>query len=181
MAQKRDRVFTPGAEQGAHVPAFREEQQSKHHDSERDYTRGSGVLALRRKPYNRLTNRLREVIVRFTPLSLVALLLLGVMLPLVSWAEPDQQPQIPSLAEKPPEDEARAKLERDMAKKANQERQAQLKRDTEKLLKLATELKQYVDKSNENVLSLDVVKKAEEIEKLAHSVREKMKNAGGPL
>jgi hypothetical protein len=36
-------------------------------------------------------------------------------------------------------------------------------------------LKQYVDKSNENTLSLDVVKKAEEIEKLARSVKDKMK------
>jgi hypothetical protein len=74
-----------------------------------------------------------------------------------------------------PEDEARSKLERNMAKKANQERQAALKRDTEKLLKLATELKEYVDKTNESVLSVDVVKKAEEIEKLAHSVKDKMK------
>lgn len=73
------------------------------------------------------------------------------------------------------EDEAKSKLERDMAKKANQDRQAALRRDTEKLLRLATELKQYVDKTNENVLSFDVVKKAEEIEKLAHSVKEKMK------
>jgi hypothetical protein len=62
-----------------------------------------------------------------------------------------------------------------MAKKANQERQADLKRDTEKLLKLATELKEYVDKTNENVLSLNVLKKAEQIEKLAHSVKDKMK------
>jgi hypothetical protein len=62
-----------------------------------------------------------------------------------------------------------------MAKKASQERQADLKRDTDKLLKLATELKQYVDKSNENVLSLDVLKRAEAIEKLARSVKEKMK------
>jgi len=62
-----------------------------------------------------------------------------------------------------------------MARKANQEREAQLKRDTERLFKLATELKDYVDKSNENTLSLDVIKKAEEIEKLAHSVKEKMK------
>ena len=83
---------------------------------------------------------------------------------------PDGQPQPPS-----PEDQAKSKLERDMAKKANQERQEALKRDTEKLLKLATELKNYVDKTNENVLSFDVVKKAEEIEKLAHSVKEKMK------
>ena len=64
-----------------------------------------------------------------------------------------------------------------MAKKANQERQADLKRDTEKLLKLATELKEYVDKTNEGMLSVDVVKKAEEIEKLAHSVKDKMKGS----
>jgi hypothetical protein len=62
-----------------------------------------------------------------------------------------------------------------MAKKANLERQATLKSDTEKLVKLTAELKAYVDKSNENVLSLDVLKKADEIEKLAHSVKEKMK------
>lgn len=67
------------------------------------------------------------------------------------------------------------KIEKEMAKKANQARQADLKRDTEKLLKLATELKDYVDKTNENTLSVDVVKKAEEIEKLAHSVKDKMK------
>jgi hypothetical protein len=73
------------------------------------------------------------------------------------------------------EDEQRVKMEKDMAKKANRERQAQLQRDTDNLLKLATQLKQYVEKSNENTLSLDVVKKAEEIEKLAHSVKEKMK------
>ena len=62
-----------------------------------------------------------------------------------------------------------------MAKKANAERQADLKRDTDKLLKLATELKDSVDKTTENTLSVDVMKKAEEIEKLAHSVKEKMK------
>ena len=68
-----------------------------------------------------------------------------------------------------------------MAKKANQQRQAYLKRDTEKLLKLATELKDYVDKTNENVLSLDVLKKADEIEKLAHSVKDKMKGSGATV
>jgi len=62
-----------------------------------------------------------------------------------------------------------------MAKKANMERQAALKLDTDRLLRLAGELKDYVDKSNENMLSLNVMKKAEEIEKLARSVREKMK------
>jgi cell division protein FtsX len=75
----------------------------------------------------------------------------------------------------PEVDENQARLAREMAKKANQERQAALKNDTDKLVKLAGELKEYVDRTNENVLSLNVMKKAEEIEKLAHSVKEKMK------
>jgi hypothetical protein len=66
-------------------------------------------------------------------------------------------------------------MEKDMAKKANQERQAQLKRDTDQLFKLATDLKEEVDKSNENLLSLEVIKKAEEIERLAHDIKDKMK------
>jgi hypothetical protein len=63
----------------------------------------------------------------------------------------------------------------DMAKARNKARQQQLKDDTDQLLKLATELKQYVDKTNENILSLEVLKKTDEIEKLAKSVRDKMK------
>jgi len=66
-------------------------------------------------------------------------------------------------------------MQKKMQKKANEQRQAELKKDTEKLLKLSTELKEYVDKSNENILSLDVIKKAEEIEKLARSVKVKMR------
>ena len=71
--------------------------------------------------------------------------------------------------------DTQARIAHDLAKKANQARQALLKADTDKLLKLAVELKDDVDKSNENVLSLDVLKKAEEIEKLAHSVKDQMK------
>jgi hypothetical protein len=66
-------------------------------------------------------------------------------------------------------------VERDAAKQRNVQREQDIKRDTEKLLELATELKQYVDKTNENVISLDVIKKADQIEKLAKSVKEKMK------
>lgn len=62
-----------------------------------------------------------------------------------------------------------------MEKARSKERYQDLKRDSEKLLELATELKQQVDKSGENVLSMDVVKKCDEIEKLAKSVRGKMK------
>lgn len=73
------------------------------------------------------------------------------------------------------EDEARARITHEMEKKAAKARVAALKNDTDKLLRLSVELKDYVDKSDENVLSLTVVKKAEEIEKLAHSVKDKMK------
>ena len=43
------------------------------------------------------------------------------------------------------------------------------------IAELSVELKQYVDKSDENVLSLEVIRKADEIEKLAKSVKDKMK------
>src|SRR5450432_3432987 len=54
---------------------------------------------------------------------------------------------------------------KDLVKKQNELRQQEIKKDTDKLLELATELKQYVDKTNENIISLDVIKKAEQIEK----------------
>ena len=73
------------------------------------------------------------------------------------------------------EDEAHARIANEMAKKAAKDRVIALKNDTDKLLRLSVELKSYVDKSDENVLSLDVIKKAEEIEKLARSVKDKMK------
>lgn len=72
-------------------------------------------------------------------------------------------------------DDAHDRIANEMARKAAKERVAALKTDTDKLVKLSIELKQSVDKSDENVLSLDVIKKAEEIEKLAKSVKEKMK------
>jgi len=58
---------------------------------------------------------------------------------------------------------------------ANAERKKQIADDTAKLLKLATDLKAEVDKTNKDTLSLGVIRKADEIEKLAHIVKEKMK------
>ena len=72
-------------------------------------------------------------------------------------------------------DEATARIASDMAKKAAKDRVAALKHDTDRLLKLSVELKQSVDKSDENVLSLDVIKKAEEIEKLARDIKNRSK------
>ena len=68
-------------------------------------------------------------------------------------------------------------LEHDQARMRNLDRQKQLVADTERLLNLANELKTEVDKSNKDTLSLDVIKKADEIEKLAHTVKEKMKGS----
>jgi len=65
-------------------------------------------------------------------------------------------------------------------KAANKKRQEDIRKDTDKLFQLATELKAAVDKTNENVLSLDVIRKAEEVEKLAKSVKNKMKENIGP-
>lgn len=77
-----------------------------------------------------------------------------------------------------------SELEKEMRDKANKEankkRQQDIRNDTDKLFQLATELKAAVDKSNENLLSLDVVRKADEVEKLAHRVKEKMKESVGP-
>ena len=73
------------------------------------------------------------------------------------------------------EEDSRQQMMHEMAKKANVERQTALRTDTDKLFKLASELKTYVEKSNEHVMSVDVIKKADEIEKLARSVKEKMK------
>jgi hypothetical protein len=62
-----------------------------------------------------------------------------------------------------------------MEKARNVDRQKQLEKDTDKLLSLAKELKEEVGKSNADMLSVDVVKKAAEIEKLAKSVKDRMR------
>jgi len=68
-------------------------------------------------------------------------------------------------------------MQRAMIARGIAERQAQLRSDTEKLVALSAELKQHVDKAGANILSMDVIKKAQEIQKLAKSVQDKMRNA----
>lgn len=62
-----------------------------------------------------------------------------------------------------------------MADRRNTDRQKQLVADTEKLFELAQQLRDEVAKSNKDQLSIPVVKRSEEIEKLARSVKEKMR------
>jgi uncharacterized membrane protein YhiD involved in acid resistance len=54
-----------------------------------------------------------------------------------------------------------------------EQRQADLRADTEKLYQLTQELKAEVAKSNKDTLSVSVVKKAQEIERLAKSIKER--------
>jgi len=65
--------------------------------------------------------------------------------------------------------------EEKQAKLRNDDRQKRLVADTDKILALVTDLKAQVDKSSKDAPSADLIKKTDEIEKLAHSVKERMK------
>ena len=94
----------------------------------------------------------------------------------VATASPAQGP-LGREPEDPLHKEQVEKMERAQKKALNKDRQESLKKDTAQLYKLATELKDSVDKTDENMLSLQVVRKTEEIEKLARDIRKKMKDA----
>jgi hypothetical protein len=99
----------------------------------------------------------------------------------VTSTEQVQQPppsmQVPPAFGEPrnPSDPMERQRQEKLEKARNADRQKHLVQDTDKLLDLAKELKEQVDKSNEDTLSVDVVKKAGEIEKLAKSVKDRMR------
>jgi hypothetical protein len=57
-----------------------------------------------------------------------------------------------------------------------EQKRADLLADTEKLYQLTQELKAEVAKSNKDTLSVSVVKKAQEVERLAKSIKERSRN-----
>ena len=67
------------------------------------------------------------------------------------------------------------RLEAQQARTRNADRQRRLKEDSDRLLSLATELKQTMGSGDKGAVSPDAATKAEEIERLAKSVRDKMK------
>lgn len=67
------------------------------------------------------------------------------------------------------------KMHEKQLKSLNALRQKRLVSDTDKLLQLATELKAEVEKPGKDASSGRAITKADQIEKLAKSVREKMK------
>lgn len=91
-------------------------------------------------------------------------------------------PWLPADAIRLPDKNAQIEMQRQKAKSqsyeiANAERKKQIADDAARLVQLATELKAEIEKSNKDVLSLDLVRKSDTIEKLAHGVKEKMKLA----
>lgn len=73
-------------------------------------------------------------------------------------------------------DSALRKMAERMAKQRNTERQKKIVADTARLLAMAQKLNDEVSHSNKNELSITVVNQAAEIEKLAKSIKEKMRN-----
>jgi hypothetical protein len=62
------------------------------------------------------------------------------------------------------------------AKKLDRQNQAEIKADVQKLYELIGELREQVERSDTNsTLSLSVVKKAQQIEKLAKQVKDRAK------
>ena len=114
----------------------------------------------------------RTVLLISAMLLIVMMVNSGVAVP-AAFAAPQRHRDEP-----PPPDPALQKMQKEAEKQRNEKRQSELKRDTDQLYKLATELKKAVDTTNENVLSLEVIRKTEEIQKLAKSVHDKMKAEG---
>lgn len=75
-----------------------------------------------------------------------------------------------------PPDPIDARMKAERVRTFNEERHKRLEGDVARLQALSNELKAEVDKADNDELSLVVVRKAAEIEKLAHDVQSRMKN-----
>jgi hypothetical protein len=77
------------------------------------------------------------------------------------------------------EDSMKRQDNRKLFEKLNIQRQQDMASETAKLLALANQLKAEADRDSTNALSVISVREAEQIEKLAHDVREKMSATAG--
>jgi hypothetical protein len=113
-----------------------------------------------------------------------ALALLALCLSIAAHAQQTQQPPSPPVPvmpgannpNAPEQDPTLRHMNEQMSIKRNSQRQQEIVSDTAHLLELAQRLNDAVSKSNKNELSLTVVKDADEIEKLAKSIRDKMRD-----
>ena len=85
----------------------------------------------------------------------------------------------PTMLDQPsmiPSDPMHAHIDEERLKAMNDDRHKKLASDVDRLLALSNELKSDLDKANKDELSVTVIRKAAEIEKLAHDVQSRMKN-----
>jgi hypothetical protein len=73
-------------------------------------------------------------------------------------------------------DPVHVKMDEERVKAVNDDRHKRLAADVDRMVSLTGELKSDVDRTTKDELSLEVIKKAQEIEKLAHDVQSRMKN-----
>lgn len=86
-------------------------------------------------------------------------------------------PGMPTLDQpNPVADPVHVKMDEERMKAMNDDRHKKLSADVDRLVALTGELKTDVDKTTKDELSVEVIKKAQEIEKLAHDVQSRMKN-----
>jgi hypothetical protein len=104
----------------------------------------------------------------------------GQQAPAASPDKPVVQPEANQQGNATPQMQARDPQKQKLSPEAaNGDRKKQFSDDSARLLKLANELKAEVDKTDKDTLSIAVIRKADEIERLAHMVKEKMRLTAG--
>jgi hypothetical protein len=126
---------------------------------------------------------LTPILSPFSVPLLSTLLSLTLCAPAAARAQQTQIPASPPLTTPgavpnpgPEQDPGMHRMIENMAARRNTERQKEIISDSARLLALAQKLNDEVSKTNKNTLSVPVVKEAEEIEKLAKSIKTKMRD-----
>jgi len=89
---------------------------------------------------------------------------------------PSQAPSAPGIgAAEPGPNPMRESSHEAMIRQANEQRHRRMLDDANKMVQLSNELKADVEKTQKDELSIEVLKKAAEVEKLAHDVQQRMK------
>jgi hypothetical protein len=87
---------------------------------------------------------------------------------------------VPSAVNRVPDANDRDKMQQQQVDEsrieaANAQRKKEVSADSEKLLKMAADLKDELDKTSKDTLSVSTIHKIDAIEKLAHDMKNKMK------
>jgi hypothetical protein len=91
-----------------------------------------------------------------------------------------QSPVNAAVESKPPTQVSGNPSKQQNSEAADSQRKKQIADESTQLLAMALSLKAEVDKTNKDTLSLNVIRKADAIERLARTVKEKIKQSSGP-